>query len=157
MALEVGNKAPDFTLKTKTADGLQDVTLSDNFGKGKKTVLLFFPLAFAPPCTNEMCTMRDSIQEFNDLDATIIGVSVDSPFTQEEFAKKNELNFTLVSDFNKEVSTAYDVLYEDLLGLKGVAIRSVFVIDADGVVQYSTSNEDPMVLPDFDALKAALN
>ena len=104
-----------------------------------------------------MCTMRDSIQEYSDLNANVIGVSVDSPFTQEEFAKKNELNFTLVSDFNKETSVAYDVLYEDLLGLKGVAIRSVFVIDSDGVIQYSASNEDPMVLPDFDALKAALN
>ena len=156
MALEVGTQAPDFTLKTKTADGLEDVTLSDHFGKGK-TVLLFFPLSFAPPCTNEMCSMRDSIQEFNDLNAHVIGVSVDSPFTQEAFAQKNELNFTLVSDFNKETAAAYDVLYEDLLGLKGVAKRSVFIIDSDGIIQYSTSNDDPMVLPDFEAVKAALN
>lgn len=156
MALEVGTKAPDFTLKTKTADGLEDVTLSDHFAKGK-TILLFFPLSFAPPCTNEMCSMRDSIQEFNDLNANVIGVSVDSPFTQEAFAEKNELNFTLVSDFNKETATAYDVLYEDLLGLKGVAKRSVFIIDSDGIIQYSTSNDDPMVIPDFEAVKAALN
>lgn len=156
MALEVGTKAPDFTLKTKTAGGLEDVTLSDHFAKGK-TILLFFPLSFAPPCTNEMCSMRDSIQEFNDLNANVIGVSVDSPFTQEAFAEKNELNFTLVSDFNKETATAYDVLYEDLLGLKGVAKRSVFIIDSDGIIQYSTSNDDPMVIPDFEAVKAALN
>lgn len=156
MALEVGTQAPDFTLKTKTADGLEDVTLSDNFAKGN-TILLFFPLSFAPPCTNEMCSMRDSIQEFNDLNANVIGVSVDSPFTQEAFAQKNELNFTLVSDFNKETAAAYDVLYEDLLGLRGVAKRSVFIIDSEGVIQYSTSNDDPMVLPDFEAVKAALN
>ncbi|SVD32191.1 uncharacterized protein METZ01_LOCUS385045 [marine metagenome] len=156
MALAEGTKAPDFTLKTKTVDGLSDVTLSDRIGDGK-TVLIFFPLAFTTPCTNEMCSIQDSIQEYSDLDATIIGVSVDSPFTQEEFARKNNLGFTLVSDFNKEVSAAYDVLYENLLGLRGVAKRSVFVIDSEGVIQYSMSNEDPMVLPDFDALKAALN
>ncbi len=156
MALEVGTKAPDFTLKTKTADGLQDVTLSDNFGNGK-TVLLFFPLAFTSVCLEELCTVRDSLQDYNDLNTTVYAVSVDSPFTQEVFAEQNNLNFTLLSDFNREVSAAYDVQYEDLIGLKGVAKRSAFVIDSGGVIQFSSSSDDPTVLPNFDAIKAALS
>jgi peroxiredoxin len=155
MALEVGTKAPDFTLKSKNADGLQDITLSDNFGKGK-TVLLFFPLAFTSVCIDELCSVRDSLQDYNDLGATVYGISVDSPFTQEAFGQQNKLNFTLLSDFNKEVSTAYDVIFEDLIGLKGVSKRSAFVIDSDGVIQFSSSSDDPKVLPDFDAIKAAL-
>lgn len=156
MALEVGTQAPDFTLKSKNADGLQDVTLSDNFGKGK-TVLLFFPLAFTSVCIDELCSVRDSLADYNELGATVYGISVDSPFTQEVFAQQNDLNFSLLSDFNKEASTAYDVLFEDLIGLKGVSKRSAFVIDADGVIQFSSSSDDPTVLPDFDAIKAALS
>lgn len=156
MALEVGTKAPDFTLKSKNADGLQEVTLSDNFGKGK-TVLLFFPLAFTSVCIDELCSVRDSLADYNDLGATVYGISVDSPFTQEVFSQQNNLNFSLLSDFNKEASTAYDVLFEDLIGLKGVSKRSAFVIDADGVIQFSSSSDDPTVLPDFDAIKAALS
>ncbi|MCZ6672134.1 MAG: redoxin domain-containing protein [Verrucomicrobia bacterium] len=155
MALEVGTKAPDFTLKSKNADGLADITLSDNFGNGK-TVLLFFPLAFTSVCSDELCSVRDSLQDYNDLGATIYAISVDSPFTQEVFAQQNNLNFTLLSDFNKEVSSAYDVLFEDLIGLKGVSKRSAFVIDQDGVIQFSSSSDDPAVIPDFDAIKAAL-
>ena len=156
MALEVGTKAPDFTLKSKNADGLSDVTLSDNFGKGK-TVLLFFPLAFTSVCIDELCSVRDSLADYNDLGATVYGISVDSPFTQEVFSQQNNLNFSLLSDFNKEASTAYDVLFEDLIGLKGVSKRSAFVIDSDGVIQFSSSSDDPTVLPDFDAIKAALS
>ncbi len=156
MALEVGTKAPDFTLKSKNADGLQDVTLSDNFGSGK-TVLLFFPLAFTSVCIDELCSVRDSLADYNDLGATVYGISVDSPFTQEVFSQQNNLNFTLLSDFNKEASTAYDVLFEDLIGLKGVSKRSAFVIDSDGVIQFSSSSDDPAVLPDFEAIKAALS
>ena len=156
MALEVGTKAPDFTLKTKNAEGLQEITLSDNFGKGK-TVLLFFPLAFTSVCIEELCSVRDSLEDYNDLGATVYGISVDSPFTQEVFAKQNNLNFTLLSDFNKTASSAYGVLFEDLIGLKGVSKRSAFVIDSDGVIQFSSSSDDPTVLPDFEAIKAALN
>ena len=156
MALEVGTQAPDFTLKSKNADGLQDVTLSDNFGSGK-TVLLFFPLAFTSVCIDELCSVRDSLADYNDLGATVYGISVDSPFTQEVFSQQNNLNFALLSDFNKEASTAYDVLFEDLIGLKGVSKRSAFVIDSDGVIQFSSSSDDPTVLPDFDAIKAALS
>lgn len=155
MALAKNTKAPDFTLKTKNADGLQDVTLSENFGK-KKTVLLFFPLAFTSVCMDEMCTVNSGLQAFKDLNAQVYGISVDSPFSQEKMALVDNLQFPLLSDFNKEVSAAYDVLYEDLLGLKGVAKRSAFVIDENATIIYSESSEDPKVLPDFEAIKAAL-
>jgi peroxiredoxin len=155
MALATGSKAPDFTLKTKNAEGLQDVTLSDNFGK-KKTVLLFFPLAFTSVCMQEMCDVSAGIAAYNDLNATVYGISIDSPFAQEQMAKVDKLQFPLLSDFNKEVSEAYDVLYADLLGFKGVSKRSAFVIDETGVILYSESFEDPHDLPNFDAIKAAL-
>jgi len=155
MALATGTKAPDFTLKTKNADGLQDVTLSDNFGK-KKTVLLFFPLAFTSVCMDEMCSVNSGLQAYKDLNAEVYGISVDSPFTQEKMAAVDKLQFPLLSDFNKEVSAAYDVLFADLLGFKGVAKRSAFVIDEEGTIIYSESSDDPKVLPDFDAIKAAL-
>jgi glutaredoxin-dependent peroxiredoxin len=155
MALATGTKAPDFTLKTKNAEGLQDVTLSDNFGK-KKTVLLFFPLAFTSVCMQEMCDVSAGIAAYNDLNATVYGISIDSPFAQEQMAKVDKLQFPLLSDFNKEVSEAYDVLYADLLGFKGVSKRSAFVIDETGVILYSESSEDPHDLPNFDAIKAAL-
>ncbi|MDP0496607.1 MAG: redoxin domain-containing protein [Verrucomicrobiota bacterium JB024] len=155
MALSIGSKAPDFTLNTKTADGLKEVTLSDNFGK-KKTVLLFFPFAFTSVCQNEMCSISAGMDEYEKLDAAVYGVSVDSPFAQEGWAKANKITVTLLSDFNKEVATAYDVLYADLLGLKGVAKRSAFVVDKDGTVAYSWSSEDPHDLPPFDEVKAAL-
>ena len=155
MALATGTKAPDFTLKTKNAEGLQDVTLSDNFGK-KKTVLLFFPLAITSVCMQEMCDVSAGIAAYNDLNATVYGISIDSPFAQEQMAKVDNLQFPLLSDFNKEVSEAYDVLYADLLGFKGVSKRSAFVIDETGVILYSESSEDPHDLPNFDAIKAAL-
>ena len=155
MALATGTKAPDFTLKTKNAEGLHDVTLSDNFGK-KKTVLLFFPLAFTSVCMQEMCDVSAGIAAYNDLNATVYGISIDSPFAQEQMAKVDKLQFPLLSDFNKEVSEAYDVLYADLLGFKGVSKRSAFVIDETGVILYSESSEDPHDLPNFDAIKAAL-
>ncbi len=155
MALAKGEKAPDFVLKTKTADGLEDVRLSDNYGK-KATVLLFFPLAFSDPCGEELCGIRDSLKEYESLDATVYGISVDTPFSLEAFAKEKNFNFTLLSDFNKEVSAAYDVLYEELLGFKGISKRSAFVIGKDGTILYSSASEDPYVFPDFDAVKAAL-
>lgn len=155
MALATGTKAPDFTLKTKNAEGLHDVTLSDNFGK-KKTVLLFFPLAFTSVCMQEMCDVSAGITAYNDLNAAVYGISIDSPFAQEQMAKVDKLQFPLLSDFNKEVSEAYDVLYADLLGFKGVSKRSAFVIDEAGVILYSESSEDPHDLPNFDAIKAAL-
>ncbi|MFT5836690.1 MAG: peroxiredoxin [Candidatus Azotimanducaceae bacterium] len=155
MALAIGTKAPDFTLKTKNAEGLADVTLSENFSS-KKTVLLFFPLAFTSVCMKEMCDVSVGIAAYNDLNAAVYGISVDSPFAQEQMAQVDKLQFPLLSDFNKEVSEAYDVLYADLLGFKGVSKRSAFVIDEAGSIIYSESSDDPHDLPNFDAIKAAL-
>lgn len=155
MALSTGTTAPDFTLHWKNADGLQTVTLSENFGK-RPTVLLFFPLAFTSVCMAEMCSVRDSIKVYEDLDAAVYGISVDSPFTLEKMAAQENIPFPLLSDFNKEVSAAYDVLFPELLGFKGVAKRSAFVIGKDGAILYATSSDDPKQLPDFDAIQAAL-
>lgn len=155
MALASGTKAPNFTLKSKNAEGLKDVTLSDNFGK-KSTVLLFFPLAFTSVCTDEMCGVSNGLREYASLGAAVYGISVDSPFAQEAFALQNGIKFPLLSDFNKEVSKAYGVLFEDLLGLKGVSKRSAFVINKEGVIVYAESSDNPERLPNFDKLKASL-
>jgi len=156
MAIAIGSRAPDFTLKSKNDDGLADVTLSSNYGKSA-TVLLFFPLAFTSVCEAELCGIRDSLADYEGLNAKVYGISVDSPFSQEAFAKANSLTFPLLSDFNKEVSTAYDVLFEDLIGFKGVSKRAAFVISKDGEVTYAESSDDPKQLPNFDAIKAALS
>lgn len=155
MALATGTKAPDFTLKTKNAEGLHDITLSDNFGT-KKTVLLFFPLAFTSVCMDEMCSVNSGLQAYKDLNAEVYGISVDSPFSQEKMASIDNLQFPLLSDFNKDVSEVYDVLYADLLGFKGVSKRSAFVIDEAGTIIYSESSDDPKVVPNFDAIQTAL-
>lgn len=155
MALAKGTKAPDFTLKHKTEDGLVDVTLSDNFGS-KNTVLLFFPFAFTSVCMSEMCSVRDTLGQFTELNADVFGISVDSPFTLEVMSKKENIPFPLLSDFNKEVSLAYDVLYEDLLGLRGVSKRSAFVINPEGVICYAWSSDDPKNVPDFPELRTAI-
>lgn len=155
MALQIDTKAPDFVLKTKDATGLSDIRLSDNFGKSK-TVLLFFPLAFTSVCTTELCSVRDSLAAYETLGAKVYGISVDSPFTLEVFAKQEGLNFPLLSDFNREASEAYDVLFPELITLKGVAKRAAFVIGEDGTILYSSSSDDPKVLPDFSAIQAAL-
>jgi glutaredoxin-dependent peroxiredoxin len=155
MALAPGSKAPAFSLKSKTADGLKDVALADSLGK-KQTVLLFFPLAFTSVCTDEMCSVSQGLDAYTGLNAAIYAISVDSPFAQEAWAKANKITFPILSDFNKEVAKAYDVLYADLLGFKGVAKRSAFVIGVDGVIKYSSSSDDPKVLPDFKAIQAAL-
>lgn len=156
MELKKDTKAPDFTLKTKNAEGLHDVKLSDQYGK-KKTVLLFFPLAFTSICTDELCSVRDSMKAYEDLNAQVYAISVDSPFTQEVFAERENFNFPLLSDFNREVSKAYGVLFEELLGFKGVSKRSAFVVDENGVIVYSESSDDPAKLPDFQAIQKALS
>jgi peroxiredoxin len=155
MALAIGTQAPAFSLKSKTADGLKDVALADTLGK-KQTVLLFFPLVYTSVCTAEMCSVSQGIDAYKALDAAIYAISVDSPFAQEAWAKANNITFPILSDFNKEVSKAYDVQYADLLGFKGVAKRAAFVIGKDGVIKYSSSSDDPKVLPDFGAIQAAL-
>src|SRR5881296_3770602 len=128
MAIPIGSKAPDFSLKSKTASGLVDVKLSDNFGS-KNTVLLFFPLAFTGVCTQEMCDITAGLNAYRGLNAEVIGISVDSPFAQEAWAQKEKIGITLASDLNKKTAEAYGTLLPDLIGLGAVSARAAFVID----------------------------
>ena len=155
MPIPVGSKAPDFTLKSKNATGLVDVKLSDNFGK-KNTVLLFFPLAFTGVCTTEMCDLTAGLAQYADLGATVIGVSVDSPFAQAAWAKQEKIGITLASDLNKTVTKAYDVVFPMLAGVGDTSARAAFVIDKAGVIQYSEQTPTPKDLPNFEAVKAVL-
>lgn len=155
MPIPVGSKAPDFTLKSKTADGLKDVKLSANFGQ-KQTVLLFFPLAFTGVCTQEMCDMTAGLSQYASLGAEVIGISVDSPFAQEAWAKAHKIGITLASDLNKETTKAYGVLFPMLAGVGDTSARAAFVIGKDGVVKYAEQTPTPKDLPNFEAVKAAL-
>ncbi len=155
MTLNIGDNAPDFTLKTKNAEGLQDITLSEHKDK-QAVVLLFFPFAFTSVCTEETCSVRDDLASYTELNAQVYGISVDSPFAQEVMSQKENLNFPLLSDFNKSVSSSYGVLYEDFIGFEGVAKRSAFVISKDGTILHAWSSDDPKQLPDFQAIKSAL-
>ncbi len=155
MPIAVGAKAPDFTLKSKTADGLVDVKLSDNFGQ-KQTVLLFFPLAYTSVCTAELCDTTAGLGDYEKLGARVIAISVDSPFAQEAWAAANKIKLTIVSDLNKEVTKAYGVLFPNLAGIGDTAARAAFVIGKDGVVKYAEQTATPKDLPNFDAIKLAL-
>lgn len=155
MPIAVGSKAPDFTLKTKTAEGLKDFKLSDNFGK-KQTVVLFFPLAYTGVCTQEMCDMSAGLGAYSQLGADVVAISVDSPFTQEAWAKANKITVTLCSDLNKEVTKAYDVLFPMLAGVGDTSARAAFVVGKDGVVKYAEKTATPKDLPNFAAVQAAL-
>ena len=155
MAIAAGSKAPDFSLKSKTASGLADVKLSENFGK-KHTVLLFFPLAFTSVCTQEMCDITAGLNAYTGLGADVIAVSVDSPFAQEAWAQKEKISIRLASDLNKKTAQDYGVLLGDLIGLGSVAARAAFVIDKGGVVRYSEQTPTPKELPNFNAIKDAL-
>src|SRR5580765_8308834 len=155
MAISVGSKAPDFNLKSKQASGIVDVKLSNNFGK-KNTVVLFFPLAFTSVCTKEMCDITAGLNSYSGLNADVIAVSVDSPFSQEAWAQKEKIGITLASDLNKETAKAYGTLLPDLLGLGAVSARAAFVVDKNGVIQYSEQTPTPKDLPNFDAIKGSL-
>lgn len=155
MAIQVGSKAPDFTLKSKSTGSVADVTLSNNFGK-KNTVLLFFPLAFTGVCTTEMCDITAGLKAYSDLNAEVIGVSVDSPFAQEAWAKQEKIGITLASDLNKKTSADYGVLLSDLGGFGQASARAAFVIDKNGIVQYAEQTPTPKDLPNFNAVKETL-
>ena len=155
MALEIGTKAPDFTLKSMTADGLVDVTLSSNFGK-QATVILFFPLAFTGVCTQEMCDVTAGLGKFSDLNAEVLGISVDSPFAQGAWAKKEGITIKLLSDLNKTVTKAYDVVFPGLAGIGDTSARAAFVIDAAGQIVYSEQTATPKDLPNFEKIEAVL-
>lgn len=155
MAISVGSKAPDFSLKSKQASGVVDVKLSNNIGK-KNTVVLFFPLAFTSVCTKEMCDITAGLNAYTGVNAEVIGISVDSPFAQEAWAQKEKIGITLASDLNKNTAKAYGVLLDDLLGFGSTAARAAFVIDKDGVVQYSEQTPTPKDLPNFQAIQDTL-
>ena len=155
MGITVGDQAPDFTLKSKSGDDMNDISLSD-YRDQKNVVILFFPLAYTGVCTDEMCSVSGGLADYDALDAQVLGISVDSPFAQEAWAEKEGITIPLLSDFNKEVSAAYGSQFEDLIGFKGVAKRSAFVVDKSGVVRFASVSDDPTELPDFDAIKACL-
>jgi peroxiredoxin len=160
MALPVDTKAPDFTLPPKTADGPKQITLSDHFGKGN-TLLLFFPMAFTGTCTTEMCGVSMDLSAYASLNATVYGISGDNPFAQEAWARKEQIKVPLLSDYEHLVARSYDVAYDSFLpqiGLPmgGVPKRAVFVIDRNGVIQYSESDDDARALPNFEKVKAKL-
>jgi peroxiredoxin len=156
MPLSVGTKAPDFTLKSKSTGELKDVTLSANFVT-KNTVLLFFPLAFTGVCTQEMCDITAGLGGYSSLNAEVIAISVDSPFAQEAWAKKENITLTICSDLNKATTKAYDVLFPGLAGIGDTSARAAFVIDKTGVIQYSEQTATPKDLPNFEAVKAVLS
>jgi len=150
--IQPGQKAPDFTLYDSDK---QKVNLSDY--KGKNVLLLFFPAAFTSVCTQELCSTRDNIALYNKANAQVFGISVDMPFSLAKFKEEQKLNFPLLSDFNKEASTAYGCLYETFaVDLRGVSKRSAFVIDKDGVVRYAEVLEKASDLPDFAGIQKTL-
>lgn len=156
MAVKVGDKAPDFALKNFN---LEEVKLSDFTGK-KNVVLLFFPLVNTSVCEKELCTTRDGMGQYEDLDAEVLAISVDSPFAHKLWTDKHKFNFNILSDFNKEVAPKYGAFYDVFapgkFDYKGVAKRSAFVIDKQGVVQYAEVLDNPGDEPDYNAIVETL-
>ena len=153
MAITIGQAAPDFTLRDTEKN---KVTLSEQ--RGKNVLLLFFPLAFTSTCTKELCSVRDNLAAYNDMNAVVYGISVDSLFALGKFKTEQNLNFTLLSDFNKEASTAYGSIYETFFNdMNGVSKRSAFVIDKEGIVQYAEVLELATDIPDFEAINNCLH
>ena len=152
MAVEVGSKAPDFTLMDQDR---QNVTLSQELGRGA-AVLAFFPGAFSGTCTREFCNFRDTMSNFTNLNARVFGISTDTFFALKAWDDQQKLGFPLLSDYNKEVIREYGVFNPDMIGLKGVAKRAVFVLDKDGVVRHKEVLEDARNEPDYNRIKQAL-
>jgi peroxiredoxin len=153
MSVEVGEKPPDFQLhdQNRTIRSLKDLL-------GKKTVLAFFPGAFTGVCTKEMCTFRDSMQALGELEAQVVGISVNDPFSNKAFAEANRLQFPILSDYTRETVKRYDVFHENFAGLKGytAAKRSIFILDDKGIVRYKWVSEDPGKEPDYEEVKSRL-
>ncbi|MBK9477773.1 MAG: redoxin domain-containing protein [Bacteroidetes bacterium] len=153
MQLNIGDKAPEFTLYSSEKKEIRLQNL-----QGKNVVLLFFPFAFTGTCTKELCSVRDEISDYNNLDAEVIGISVDSIFSLAKYKEEQGLNFTLLSDFNKETSKAYGSLYSTfgLGNMIGVSKRSAFVIDSKGIIQYAEVLENASEIPNLAAVKKVL-
>ena len=162
MSVEVGSKAPNFSLKSingpgeKDDFGLSTVTLSDNDGR-KNTVILFVPLAFTGVCTQELCDITSGLADYGDLNADVIAISVDSPFAHGQWVEKENIGITLASDLNKQTAKDYGVLLDDLIGVGSVSARAAFVVDKEGTVQYAEQTETPKDLPNFEAVKETLS
>jgi peroxiredoxin len=153
MSLQVGDKAPDFKLFSTE---LKEVSLADY--KGKKLVVHFFPMAFTGTCTTQLCTMRDSFGYYEGMNAAVVGISVDSPFTLAKFKEEQAYQFPLLSDFNKEASQAYGAFYDEFVfNLKGVSKRAAFVINEEGVISYAEVLDVATDLPDFEAIKQVVS
>jgi len=153
MSLTIGQAAPDFTLLNSDKT---EIKLSDQ--KGKNVLLLFFPLAFTSVCTAELCSVRDNISWYKKVNATVFGISVDSLHTLAHFKKEQGFNFTLLSDFNKEVSRLYNSIYEQFgYGMKGVSKRSAFIIDKEGLIKYAEVLENAADVPDFEKIRKILD
>ena len=154
MAVEVGQAAPEFSLydTERTKRSLSDF-------KGKNVVLAFVPGAFTGTCTTEMCDLRDQMSQFNSLNAEVLGISVDPPFSQKAWADANNLNFTILSDFGREAVKAYDVAWNNMAGLEGytAANRAVLVVDKDGIVRYKWLAPTPADLPNYDEIRQAIS
>ena len=154
MALKVGDKAPDFTMYDfdRKPRSLKEFL-------GKKLVMAFYPGAFTGVCTKEMCTFRDSLSALNTMNAQVIAASTDSPFANKAFADQNRLNFTVLSDVLKEASKNYSGLYDGFAGIPGfqASKRSVFVLDASGIVRYAWISDNPGVEPNYDEVRKAVN
>lgn len=152
MSLRIGDKAPDFSLYSSEKEL---IPLHDF--QGKNVVLLFFPVAFTSTCTKEMCETRDDIAIYDDLNTEVLGISIDTVHALARFKAENDLNFRLLSDFNKEVIRAYDVMYEEYgYGMKGVAKRAVYVIDGEGIIRHIEVLEKAGQMPDMEAMKEAI-
>ena len=151
MSIDVGSPAPDFTLMNQDR---QPVTLREQ--RGKPVLLAFFPAAFSSVCAKELCTFRDSLARLNDANAQVFGISVDTFFALKAFHDQEHLSFPLLSDFNKQVIRDYGVFNEDMIGLKGIAKRAVFVIDGNGIVRHREVLEDARNEPDYDKALGAV-
>lgn len=147
-----GTPAPDFSLAP--GPGPDRVKLSEF--RGRPVVLLFFPLAFSSTCTEEMCAVAEDWSKWEALDAAVFGISIDSPFVNKKFAEETGVPFPILSDFNKDASSAYGVLYPEFYGMLGVAKRSAFVVDREGKIAYSWVSDDASVIPPFDDVRAAV-
>tara|TARA_R110000850_G_scaffold22504_16_gene66666 strand:+ start:194 stop:688 length:495 start_codon:yes stop_codon:yes gene_type:complete len=160
MALSVGTHAPDFELTTLGEDGPEVVKLSEEIGDSS-VLLLFVPMAFTGVCTQEFCSVTSELSEYADLNASVFGISGDNPFAQQNWAEKEGIELTLLSDYEHTAAEAYDVVYDAFLPAKnlhmgGVPKRSAFIVDKDGIIQYAESSDNPGDLPDFEAIKAKL-
>jgi peroxiredoxin len=153
VSIHKGDKAPGFTLPAKPGD---PVDVGASIGS-EPVVLLFFPLAFSPVCTDEMCQMRDDWSAWESVGAKVFGISIDSPFVTDKFRTELNIPFPILSDFNKDIAAQYGALHDELVGLKGVTKRAAFVIDAGGTVVYDWVSDDPKQMPDLGAVRRAVS